>query len=395
MDRIYQAIIEDHFKNNRQMAFISGPRQVGKTTLSKSITSNFHYLDWDDTTDRINIIQGQQSVADGIGQQANELVIFDELHKYADWKNFIKGFFDKFSELGWKIIVTGSSRLDTFRKGGDSLTGRYFHYQMHPLSAAELLYKNISGNPIRRPKQLHNDEWDSLLEFGGFPEPFFKANKRFHRRWSSTRQKQLVYEDVRTLKAGYDVSKIEILSDLIRLNATTSLNFSSYSRNIRASIESIQRWITVLTQLSYCFLLRPWTANISRSIIKEPKVFLTDWSQINDAGKRNENFVASSLLKAVQGWNDLGLGNFALHFIRTKEKREVDFIITENNRPWFLVEVKTSEKRLSPHLEYFQKITGAKYAFQATIDLPYQDLDCFSIHRPVVVPARTLLSQLL
>lgn len=125
------------------------------------------------------------------------------------------------------------------------------------------------------------------------------------------------------------------------------------------------------------------------------KIFLVDWSQIDDPGKHHENFVACSLLKAVQGWNDLGLGNFSLEFIRTKEKREVDFVVADNNQPWFVVEVKTSETRLSPNLEYFQKMLGAKHAFQATINLPYQDLDCFSIRQPVAVPARTLLSQLL
>ncbi len=395
MERIYQSIIREHFSNNRQMAFISGPRQVGKTTLSKSIDTKYRYLDWDDAQDRMSIIQGQQYVVDRIGQQANQLIVFDELHKYADWKNFVKGLFDKYQELGWKIIVTGSSRLDTYRKGGDSLTGRYFHFQMYPLSVAELLHSNFSEKLIRKPKRLHDDDWNALLTFGGFPEPFLKANRRFHRQWSRTRQRQLVQEDIRGLGGGYDISRIEVLSELIHLNATTLLNYSAYARNLRASVESIQRWITLLKQLSFCFVLRPWTKNISRSIAKEPKIFLVDWSQIDDTGKRNENLVACSLLKAVQGWNDLGLGNFSLQFIRTKEKREVDFVVTDNNQPWFLVEVKTSETRLSPNLEYFQKMLGAKHAFQATINLPYQDMDYFSIHQPVVVPARTLLSQLL
>jgi predicted AAA+ superfamily ATPase len=395
MERLYNSIIREHFSNNRQMAFISGPRQVGKTTLSKSIDTNYRYLDWDDTQDRISIIQGQQYVVDRIGQLANQLIIFDELHKYPDWKNFVKGLFDKYQELGWKIIVTGSSRLDTYRKGGDSLTGRYFHFQMHPLSVAELLHTNFSEKLIRKQKKLQDDDWNTLLSFGGFPEPFLKANRRFHRQWSRTRQKQLVQEDIRGLGGGYDISRIEVLSELIHLNATTLLNYSSYARNLRASVESVQRWIILLEQLSYCFLLRPWTKNISRSIAKEPKIFLVDWSQIDNAGKRNENFVASSLLKAVQGWNDLGLGNFSLHFIRTKEKREVDFVVTDNNQPWFLVEVKSSEKSLNPNLEYFQKMIGAKHAFQVTMNLPYQDLDCFSIRHPVVVPAMTLLSQLL
>ena len=377
------------------MAFISGPRQVGKTTLSKNIYSDYRYLDWDDTQDRLSIIQGQQHVVDRIGQKANQIVIFDEIHKYADWKNFIKGFFDKYQELGWKIIVTGSSRLDAYRKGGDSLVGRYFHFQMHPLSVAELLHASFSENPIRRPKRIRNEDWNALLVYGGFPEPFLKSSKRFHRQWSRTRHKQLVQEDIRGLGGAYDISRIEVLSELIHLNAATLLNYSAYAKNLRASVESIQRWIILLKQLSYCFTLRPWTKNISRSIAKEPKIFLIDWSQIDDIGKRNENFVACALLKAVQGWNDLGLGDFGLHFIRTKDKREVDFVVTESNRPWFIVEAKTSDTGLSSSLEYFQKMIGAKHAFQTTINLPFQNIDCFSLHRPVAVPARTLLSQLL
>lgn len=186
-----------------------------------------------------------------------------------------------------------------------------------------------------------------------------------------------------------------MLAELIQLNATTMLNYSGYARGVRASVESIQRWITLLGQLSYCFVLRPWTRNVSRSIAKEPKIYLVDWSQIDDVGRRNENFVACSLLKAVQGWNDLGLGEFALQFIRTKDKREVDFIVSSDGRPWFLVEVKTSMTRLSPNLEYFQRMTGAKHAFQVTVNLPHQNIDCFTIDQPVVVPATAFLSQLL
>ena len=395
MDRIYRPFVNEHFANNRQMAFISGPRQVGKTTLSKSLAENYRYLNWDDMEDRQNIIRGQQFVADHIGERADQFIVFDELHKYSDWKNFIKGLFDKYEELNWKMVVTGSARLDAYRKGGDSLTGRYFHFLMHPLSVAELLDTSFPNEMVRSAKKISDDEFDALLRFGGFPEPYLKANSRFHRQWSRTRQKQLVQEDIRSLGSGYDISKIEILAELISVNATSLLNYSSYSRNIRASVESIQRWIVLLSQLSYCFMLRPWLKNISRSIAKEPKIFLVDWSQIQDVGKRNENFIACALLKSVQGWNDLGLGDFGLHFIRTKEKREVDFLVSDGNKPWFLVETKTSEKALSPGLTYFQDMIQAKHAFQVTIDLPHQDIDCFSLHQPCIVPARTFLSQLL
>lgn len=395
MKRIYESIINDHFQRNQQMLFISGARQVGKTTTAQSVAGNGIYLDWDVQEDRVDIIQGQRHLAERIGAQTNQTIVFDELHKYADWKNFIKGFYDLYSARGWQTIVTGSSRLDTYRKGGDSLLGRYFHLQMFPLSTAELVRTDFSSQTIYPPQKIDPSTWNALLEFGGFPQPFLKADKRFHRQWHRTRQDRIFQEEIRSLGGAYDVAKIELLAELIQLNATTSVNYSSYARAIRASVESIQRWIILLQQLSYCFTLRPWTKNISRSIAKEPKVYLGDWSGIADVGKRNENFIACSLLKAVEGWNDTGLGNYALHFIRTKEKREVDFVITADGSPWLLVEVKTSETTLSPQLEYFQKMIGAPHALQAVINLPYQEIDCFSLEAPTVVPAQTLLSQLL
>lgn len=395
MKRIYETIIQDHFQRNHEMLFISGARQVGKTTVAQRISGSENYLDWDVQEDRQDIIRGQRNLGERIGSEVGRTIVFDELHKYADWKNFIKGFYDLYSKLNWKVIVTGSTRLDTYRKGGDSLLGRYFHLQMFPLSVAELVRSDFTDRIIHLPKPIDSAAWETLLAFGGFPQPYLKAEKRFHRQWIRTRQDRLFQEDIRTLGGAYDLSKIELLAELILINAATSLNYSSYARTVRASVESIQRWITLLQQLSYCFTLRPWTKNISRSIAKEPKIFLGDWSAVTDPGKRNENFMACALLKAVEGWNDTGLGNYALHFIRTKEKREIDFVVSSDGKPWLLLEVKTSETTLSPQLEYFQKMIGAPHALQAVINLPYQEIDCFSLKMPAVVPARTLLSQLL
>lgn len=395
MKRVYEAIINDHFQRNGEMLFISGARQVGKTTTARGFAENGCYLDWDVQEDRMDIIQGQRHLSTRIGAETSQTIVFDELHKYADWKNFAKGFYDLYSPLDWKILVTGSTRLDTYRKGGDSLLGRYFHLQMFPLSPAELVRTVFSGKTIHPPRKIDPSTWDTLLEFGGFPQPLLKANKRFHRQWRRTRQDRLFQEDIRSLGGAYDIAKIELLAELILLNAATALNYSSYARTIRASVESIQRWIVLLQQLSYCFTLRPWTKNISRSIAKEPRIFLGDWSGIADTGRRSENFIACALLKAVEGWNDTGLGNYALHFIRTKEKREVDFVVTADGAPWLLVEAKTSETALSPHLAYFQKSTGAPHALQAVVNLPYQEIDCFSLKTPAVVSAQTLLSQLL
>ncbi|WP_168442666.1 ATP-binding protein [Pontiella desulfatans] len=395
MKRIYESIITDHFQRNAEMLFISGARQVGKTTTTRGFATEGLYLDWDVQEDRSDIIQGQRHLSDRLGASVGQTIVFDELHKFADWKNFIKGFYDLHRPLAWKTIVTGSTRLDTYRKGGDSLLGRYFHLQMFPLSTAELARTEFSPQDVHSPEKIDAEAWEALLEFGGFPQPLLKAEKRFHRQWRRTRQDRLFQEDIRTLGGAYDLAKIELLAELILLNASSSLNHSSYARSVRASVESIQRWITLLQQLSYCFTIRPWTKNIARSIAKEPRLYLGDWSAIADPGKRNENFIACSLLKAVEGWNDTGLGSYSLHYVRTKEKREVDFLITKDNAAWLLLEAKTSETDLSPHLDYFQKITGAPHALQAVINLPYQDIDCFSVKAPAVVPAQTLLSQLL
>ena len=167
---------------------------------------------------------------------------------------------------------------------------------------------------------------------------------------SEGRQERLFQEDIRTLGGAYDLAKIDLLLEFAPLNAGSLLNYSSFARTIRASVESIQLWMPLLKQLSFCFTLRPWRGNISRFIAKEPKVFVIDWSGVSDPGKRNENFVASSLLKAAEGWNDSGLGDYALHYISTKEKREVDFVVTVEKAPWILIEVETSDTHLSSQL---------------------------------------------
>jgi len=377
------------------MLFISGARQVGKTTLVKGISANEVFFDWDIQEDRLAILGGQRALSDIIGARPKQTVIFDELHKYADWKNFIKGFYDLHRDLGWKIIVTGSSKLDTYRKGGDSILGRYFHLQMFPFSVAELVRTDFGDQPISPPAKIDRDAWENLIEFGGFPQPFIKADKRFQRQWLKTRRERLFYEDIRTLGAGYSLDRIELLAELIQMNASCALNYSSFARNLRSSVESVQRWIALLKQLSFCFTLRPWFKNISRAIAKEPKIFLTDWSAISDPGKRSENFAACSLLKAVEGWNDTGLGNYALHYLRTKDKREVDFLIASDGKPWMLIEVKTSDTSISPQLEYFHNLLGTQHALQIVLTLPYEEIDCFALKTPAVVPAQTFLSQLL
>jgi len=397
--RLYDSLLLEHLANNRQMVFVSGPRQVGKTTTCRNHASV--YVNWDNIDDRELILAGPMKLIHQLGlnrlSEAMPTVLFDELHKFPRWKQFLKGFFDTYADQ-LRIIVTGSSRMDMYRRGGDSLMGRYFLYRMHPLSIAEILTQDIPNakRPIRGPAKISAAHFDALWQHGGYPEPFLKRNPRFSRRWQSLRLEQLVREDIRDLTQIQQIGQMELLVKLLMNRSSHQLIYGNLAKEVRVSVDTVRRWIDTLCNLHLGFLVRPWFKNVSRSLRKEPKWFLRDWAAIEDAGDKAETFVACHLLKAVDGWNDMGLGKFELGYLRDKEKREVDFVVARDGRPWFLVEAKYREESMSPALGYYQDQLKAPFAFQAVLDANYIDADCFAGPRgPMIVPAKTLLSQLL
>lgn len=400
MRRIYQEIIDLHLSKLRQMVFLMGPRQVGKTTLALSELEKQagFYFNWDRLDHRLLFTEGPEAIAKlaGLHELTSEkpILIFDEIHKFKKWKLFLKGFFDSYEKLS-KIIVTGSARLDVYKKGGDSLMGRYFYYRVHPLSVAEIGSPHLFEGDIRKtPKLISEEDWEALLEHGGFPEPFLQRSKEFSRRFQSTRRDQLLKEDIREGTKIQEISQLELLTELLRLQAAQSMDYQSLSKKVAVSVDTIRRWVEVLKSFYYCFSIQPFSKNISRSLIKEPKLYLWDWSLAQEEGERNENLVASHLLKAVHFWNDRGLGEYGLYYLRTKDKVETDFAVTKDGKVWFLVEVKTKARGLSPALFHFQKETNAPHAFQIAFDLPFVDKNCFEEKGPILVPAKTFLSQL-
>jgi len=397
--RIYDSILAEHLAKQRQMAFVSGPRQVGKTTTCRNFADK--YLNWDNTSDRMQIIKGPAIIAEQLGltklRKEIPTVLFDELHKFSRWKQFLKGFFDTYSDEV-HIVVTGSSRMDIYRRGGDSLMGRYFSYRMHPFTVAEVIRQDLpdSDRIIRHPSRISSTDLSALLTHGGYPEPFIKRNLRFSRRWRTLRQQQLLREDIRDLTQIHQLDQLEILVNLLISCSSHQLVYSNLANEIQVSIDTVRRWISTLCNLHLGFLVRPWYKNVSRSLRKEPKWYLRDWSVIDDPGDKAETFIACHLLKAVDGWNDLGLGDFKLGYLRDKNQREVDFIVVKNDKPWFLAEVKNTENALSPSLKYHQQQLKAPFAFQIVIEQEHVDVDCFTKQgRAVIVPATTFLSQLL
>lgn len=393
--RVYTAILQEHLAENRQMAFVSGPRQVGKTTVCRELGSV--YFNWDDQNTRDLVLKGPAEIAQAAGLQKIQarvpVLVFDELHRYPRWKAFLKGFFDVYESKA-KMIVTGSSRLDVFKRGGDSLMGRYFPYRMHPFSVGELADPVLRRTAYAAPQLLSDDEWVALWTYGGYPEPFVRRDARFSRRWHSLRATQLLREDVREMTRIQEIDQLIALAALLSERSSEQVVYASLAREVRVSENTARAWVGALAALHVGFLIKPWHRNIALAIRKEPKWFLRDWSMIQDVGKRAETFVACHLLKAVEGWTDLGFGKFDLFHIRDKQKREVDFLVTQDGKPWFLVEVKNAETHLAPALTIMQAQTGARHAFQVVMEEPYVAADCFQHHDPVVVPARTFLSQL-
>jgi predicted AAA+ superfamily ATPase len=397
--RIYDAMLNEHLANHRQMAFVSGPRQVGKTTTCRNHADS--YVNWDNIDDREQILNGPAKLIDQLGlnrlSETTPVTLLDELHKYPRWKQFLKGLFDTYADQV-NIMVTGSSRLDVYRRGGDSLMGRYFLYRMHPFSIAETLDKELPDPKriVRAPGKVKKQDFDALWNHGGYPEPFLKRDPRFTRRWQSLRSQQLLREDIRDTTHIQQIDQLEMLVKLLADRSSGQLVYSNLAGDVRVSVDTIRRWINVLSSFHLGFLIRPWFKNVSRALRKEPKWFLRDWADIEDPGAKAETFVACHLLKAVEGWSDMGFGKFQLAYLRDKRQREVDFVVVRDGKPWFLAEVKLQDENISSTLKHYQEQTKAPFAFQVVVNADYVNADCFSKSRgPIVVPAKTFLSQLL
>ncbi len=248
-----------------------------------------------------------------------------------------------------QILVTGSVRLNVYKKGGDSLMGRYYHFRLHPLSYGEL----ASPGPLD-PEQWKSRLWTSqdiqvfpqlmenLIRFSGFPEPYFAADPKIMNLWRTGRQEKIIREDLRDLSRIPELSQVEMLASLLPTKIGSPFSVQSLREDLEVSFDTVKRWLKYLEELYYFFELKPWTKSVTRTLKKEGKIYLYDWTECEDRGPLFENFLAGHLLKAVHYWTDTGEGEFGLHYLRNKEKEEVDFLITRKRKPWLMVEAKNN-----------------------------------------------------
>lgn len=332
------------------MVLIGGPRQVGKTTLSKALCrgqfAGGTYFNWDNDEDRRAILNKQWLVD-------SPLVIFDELHKYPRWKRWIKGIYDT-KPSDQEYLVTGSARLDVYKKGGDSLLGRYHYWRLHPFTIDELPESMSKAEGMRR-----------LLTLGGFPEPFLLADEREAQRWRRERFDRILKEDIRDLESIRNIQMLTLFVDSLRERVGGLITLSNIAEDLQISPKTAKSWLIAIEKMYLAFPIYPYTRNITRSIQKPPKVYFYDNADVmaND-GARLENLVATTLLKRLQFIEDYYGHRCSLHYVRDKDKREVDFLTVVNNQVEDLIEVKMADTDISTSLKYYSEKIKPKRTIQ-------------------------------
>ncbi|MCL5260596.1 MAG: ATP-binding protein [Gammaproteobacteria bacterium] len=344
MDRIQKELIIKDL--SKKMVFLVGPRQAGKTWLAKQILKNYSqgvYLNYDNFADR-------KIIKEAAWRSSTQLLIFDELHKMPQWKNYLKGIYDTKPETQ-QILVTGSARLGIFRQVGDSLAGRYFTHHLLPFSPAEL--KNT----------VYAKDIERFLTRGGFPEPFLAEDPIDAARWRNQYVDSLLRTDIFEFDNIENIKNMQLVFELLKTKVGSPISYKSIAEDINIAPNTVKKYIRILEALYIVFRVTPFAKNIARSLIKEPKLYFFDVGLINgNIGAKLENFVALCLLKHVLAKNDYEGKNYKLHYLRTKDGLEVDFALVNNDKIEQILEVKNSDAALSRSLMLLQK----KYSFPAT-----------------------------
>ena len=329
----------------RKIVLLTGPRQVGKTWLAKKIMTHYKkplYLNYDSFKDQ-KIIHAQSWL------ESSDLIVFDEIHKMNQWKNYIKGIFDTRPQYR-NILVTGSARLQRMTRAGDSLAGRYLSHTLLPFSVFELnrLNKSISFN--------------KLLSRGGFPEPLLiSKNENETERWREQYLFSLIREDIPDFKNIQYYQKMKTLVYLLRECVGSPISIHSLCQSLKLDHKTISKYISILEDLFIIFQVPAFSKHISRSLSKAKKVYFYDFAFIESSktGQRLENLVALHLLKYCTYMQETKPSEaLSLYYLRTKDQKEVDFLLTKKNSPRLMIEVKTRDTAFSKNLLYFYNKHG-------------------------------------
>ena len=347
----------------RHMVFIAGPRQVGKTRLARRLLAEAGcaslYFNWDDLTIRRSYLQDPrffESPARSI-EHPDPWIVFDEIHKRPRWRDILKGVHDSFGHE-FRFLVTGSARLDLFRRSGDALVGRYSLFHMLPLSLSEAMgsprdccflaaadargVATALAQEVEARSGVHGqDVFHGLVGFGPFPEPFLRGNERFSRIWHRDYISLIVREELRDISRVVELDKLEHLVTLLPARVGSPLSMPGLARELEVAHTTVKKWLEQLRRLYLIFPVSPWHKKVSRGLKKEKKWYFLDWTYAPEGGSRLENMVAATLYRTCRMLSDMGFGDYSLHYLRTLDRREIDFIVCREARPILAVEVKS------------------------------------------------------
>jgi predicted AAA+ superfamily ATPase len=356
----------DEALTGRHMVFVAGPRQVGKTRLARhwlaARRSETLYYNWDDIAVR-QAFRADSRFFESAARTAavrDPWIVFDEIHKRNHWRDLLKGVYDVFG-AEFRFVVTGSARLDLFRRSGDSLVGRYNLFHMMPFSLNEVMrltWRNpaflTAGTARERLAELADrvgvqppaaapEAFRALFEYGPFPEPFLRQNDRFSRKWHQDYLSLLVREDLRDVSRVTELDRIEHLLSLLPDRIMSPLSMANLAREIDVAHTTVKSWLEQLRRLYLVFPVAPWSRKVSRGLKREKKWYFLDWTYAPAGPARLENLVATSLHGTCQALTDMGYGAYQLHYLRTLDRREIDFVVVRDRSPILAVEVKTGE----------------------------------------------------
>jgi predicted AAA+ superfamily ATPase len=405
--RYLETDIEEISFSADKMAFVSGPRQCGKTTMAKRLLKkrgHGEYYNWDEVKFRRQWIKDPHLIVPAKQQSSQKpILVLDELHKAKLWKRSLKGIYD--SKNGeCDILVTGSARLNVYRKGSDSLLGRYYHFRLHPFSLGELLSNRVMLLPDTLIENVfaHSQKASlkaqklmaRLTHYGPFPEPFIAENQRILNLWQRNRIERIIREDLRDLSRLPELSQLEMLASLLPERVSSPLSLKALSEDLEVAYTTIKRWLEYLNELYYFYAVKPYARSLARAIKKEYKIYLWDWSEIDDQAARFENIIASHLLKYCHYLTDTGYGDFELRYLRNKEKLEIDFLILKDKKPWLPIEVKLNDDKPSENWRTFMKQLQLPVGIQIVAPSQIYHIHEFGSYQVLVISADAILSLL-